>query len=298
MPLIHTIDLCYLGEQEMIASYVVVGPEGPVLVETGPASCLEQLERGLSEVGTSLDDIQHALVTHIHLDHAGAAGHLARRGVNVYVHEFGAPHLVDPTKLIASAARIYGEDMDRLWGRIVPAPADQIIAVRDREPIEVAGLHFTAIETPGHARHHHAYQLATDQQPICFTGDVAGMIIPGIRFINLPTPPPEFDLELWMESIERLEQFRFKSLYLTHFGEIRTPVAHLTAVKQALRGHTEYVRAKRRLGFNEQAIVESYAGWLRMQAKQAGASDEKLRKFVSENLLRMNVTGIVRYLSL
>jgi glyoxylase-like metal-dependent hydrolase (beta-lactamase superfamily II) len=297
MPTIHTIDLHYLGVPEMIACYVVVGPNGPVLVETGPSSCLAQLERGLCSLGMSLDDIRHALVTHIHLDHAGAAGHLARRGIAVHVHEFGAQHLIDPTRLAASAKRIYGDEMDRLWGTIVPAPADRIVAVNDNDVIEVAGLRFVAIETPGHARHHHAYALAVDHGSVCFTGDAAGMIIPGLRFINLPTPPPEFDLDLWMQSIERLERQRFRALYLTHFGMVRTPLVHLTAVKQAVRSHTEYVRAKLKLGQSELAIMELYAGWVRRQAERAGASDGQLTRFISDNLLRMNVTGILRYLS-
>lgn len=312
MLLIHTIDLQYHGMAEMIASYVVIGPEGPVLVDTGPPLCLEHLERGLADRGMSVEDIRHALVTHIHLDHAGAAGHLARRGVTVYVHEFGAPHLVDPSKLIASARRIYGEDTERLWGSIVPAPESKIVAVRDNESLEVAGLHFTAIETPGHARHHHAYSLATENRPVCFTGDAAGMIIPGLakrrrdgdtaiadsaRFINLPTPPPEFDPQLWMQSVERLERGRYKALYLTHFGAVHTPLAHLTAVKQAIRNHTEFVRAKRNLWQSESAIIESYTRWVRMQAQRAGASDGELASFVSDNLMRMNVMGMARYLT-
>jgi len=312
MPLIHTIDLHYLGVPGMIACYLVVGPDGPVLVETGPASCLEALEQGLADRGVSLDDIQDVLVTHIHLDHAGAAGHLAERGTRVHVHEFGAPHLADPAKLIASARRIYGDEMERLWGRVLPCPAARVLSVADKDAIDVSGLRFTAIETPGHARHHHAYALESDHGTVCFTGDAAGMIVPDTsatreadgmrsesrsRFINLPTPPPEFDPDTWLESIERLEQCRFKALYLTHFGAVRTPLAHLTAVKQAVRAHTDFVRAKLKLGQSESEITESYAKWVRMQAERAGVTGDQLGRFVSDNLLRMNVMGIVRHLT-
>jgi glyoxylase-like metal-dependent hydrolase (beta-lactamase superfamily II) len=300
MPVIHTIDLHYLGEPGMIAAYVVIGPEGPVLIETGPASCLDALESGLTKLGISLDHIRHALVTHIHLDHAGAAGHLAERGVTIHVHEFGAPHLIDPTKLIASASRIYGHQMDRLWGTIKPAPAARVVPVRDGERLELAGLRLTALATPGHAKHHHAYELVTDRGLVCFTGDAAGMIIPGDQmlrqFINLPTPPPEFDLAAWLDSVIRLETRRYTALYLTHFGEVNTPPAHFAAVRQALRRHTDFVIAQCRVGAANEQLNDAYAQWVRQQAKLAGATEQQVKRFVTDNLLRMNVTGIVRYL--
>ena len=140
MPVIHTIDLHYLGIPKAIAAYVVIGPDGPVLVEAGPSSTLTHLVDGLAALSLKPGDIRHALVTHIHLDHAGAAGHLARNGTRIWVHEFGAPHLVDPSKLIASATRIYGSQMDRLWGPIVPVPPELISPVRDGDLIEVGGL--------------------------------------------------------------------------------------------------------------------------------------------------------------
>src|SRR5262249_30206501 len=155
-----------------------------------------------------LTDIRHALVTHIHLDHAGAAGHLAQHGTHIYLHEFGGPHLIDPSRLIDSATRIYGDQMDHLWGRLIPVPEHLVHPVRDGDGLNPDGLRITAIEPPGHARHHHAFALEIDGERIGFAGDAAGIIMPGIpeppagTFMVVPTPPPEFDLQAWLTSID------------------------------------------------------------------------------------------------
>ena len=248
MPEIHTIDLHYLGIPGAIAAYLVVGPppkREPVLIETGPASTLEHLKSGLKSLGLDLANIRHALVTHIHLDHAGAAGHLARQGTRIYVHEFGAKHLVDPTRLIESASRIYGDQMERLWGTLVPVPQAQITPVHDGDFLDIAGLRLRALETPGHARHHHAFAL----EEICFVGDVAGISVPGVpepprgKFISVPTPPPEFDLPAWHASIDRLRSQEFARIYLTHYGACDNVDAHFQKLHQWLDEHTDVVRA-------------------------------------------------------
>lgn len=300
MPTIHTIDLNYLGVPETIASYLIVGPEGPVLIETGPESSSRNLTEGLNRLGYEPKDIAHALVTHIHLDHAGAAGWLAEHGTTIHVHEFGAKHLIDPNKLINSATRIYGDQMDRLWGKIIPVPEERVRAVRDGETISVGGLTFTAIETPGHARHHHAFALETARGRICFTGDAAAMLVPGIptdRYVSIPTPPPEFDLIAWLRSIDRLDDARFKTLYPTHFGPVHTAAGHFVTLRRMLRSHVEFIRTMRRTTSDESELVRKYAIWTRRQAVNAGVSEAQIPHFVSDNLLRMNVTGIVRYLS-
>lgn len=297
-PAIHVIDHHYLGVPQTIASYLVRGPEGPVLIEAGPASTFAQLAAGINELGFAISDVRDVLLTHIHLDHAGAAGHLAARGARVYVHEFGAPHLIDPSKLLSSAKRIYGDQMDRLWGETIAVPSDQVVPLHDGDVIDAGGLRFTAIDTPGHARHHCCFALNMPRRPVCFTGDLAAMIVPGIpgtKFINLPTPPPEFHLEYWTASVRRIEAHRFGSLFLTHFGEVRTPDSHLLAVRQALRAHVEYIRSSLRAGHDESAIVDRYSTWVLRQASEAGVAPEKILHFVSENLLRMNVSGMIRY---
>jgi glyoxylase-like metal-dependent hydrolase (beta-lactamase superfamily II) len=186
---IETLDLEFGGLAEVIAAFLVFGQEGPVLVETGPGSTLPHLLDRLAEHGVEPEEIRHVLVTHIHLDHAGAAGWWAQRGAHVYVHEVGAPHLIDPTKLLASAGRIYGDRMDSLWGETLPAPAERVVAVEDGAVIEAAGLRIGAISTPGHAWHHHVFRL----DDVAFVGDAAGIRIGDRTWIDIPAPPPEFE---------------------------------------------------------------------------------------------------------
>lgn len=302
MPDIRTIDLHYLGIPRAIAAYVVFGPpprNEPVLIETGPASTLDHLRAGLQAMGVKLADIRHALVTHIHLDHAGAAGHLARHGTRIYVHEFGAKHLIDPSRLIDSATRIYGEQMDRLWGALLPVPQEQVTAVHDGDILEVGGLRVRAIETPGHARHHHAFAI----DDICFAGDVAGISVPGVpeppvgRFISVPTPPPEFDPPAWHASIDRLRAEKFSRLYLTHFGARDNVEAHLDRLHEWIDAHTRFVERELDAGHSRQQILAQYIQWNQVQAQRDGVSDVDFAHYVSVNLLTMNVDGILRYLS-
>jgi glyoxylase-like metal-dependent hydrolase (beta-lactamase superfamily II) len=302
MPDIRTIDLNYLGIPGAIAAYVILGSSPrtePVLIETGPASTLNHLKSGLAAIGLELHDIRHALVTHIHLDHAGATGHLARNGTHIYVHEFGAKHLIDPSRLIDSATRIYGDQMERLWGNILPVPETQITAVHDRDVIDIGGLKIRAIETPGHARHHHAFAI----DDICFVGDVAGISVPGVpepsegRFISVPTPPPEFDPLAWHASIERLRVERFTRIYLTHFGSRDNVDAHFELLHEWIDLHTDFVRRELESGRTRDEILQSYIAWNRREAQQDNVSDADFAHYVSYNLLTMNVDGILRYLA-
>lgn len=301
MPSVHTIDLQYLGIPQAIAAYVVVGDAGPVLIETGPASTLVQLVDGLAPIGLKPGDVRHALVTHIHLDHAGAAGHLARHGTMIHVHEFGAKHLIDPSRLIDSATRIYGDQMDRLWGRIIPVPENQIVPVHDGDVIDVGDLRFTAIETPGHARHHHAFAIELDGQRVCFVGDIAGITVPGIpeppigRFIAVPTPPPEFDPQVWKLSIDRLQQMKFDLIYLTHFAARYNVSAHFERLKQLVDEHADFVRQAMEAGQPRAELLGRYIEWSRRGAMAEGVSEEDVSRYVSTNLLTMNVDGMIRH---
>ena len=195
------IDLHFQGFPHVIASYVLRGPAGVAVIETGPASTYPALKAGLAGLGIELTQVTDVLVTHVHLDHSGAAGWLARdSGATVHVHTVGAPHLADPGKLLSSAQRIYGEDMDRLWGKTVAVPAGQVHALQDGDVIDAAGLRLVAVDTPGHAYHHMAYLL----DGLCFTGDVAAVRFPGLPHVRVPTPPPEIDLPAWRRSLARL----------------------------------------------------------------------------------------------
>ena len=195
---IHTIDLNFLGISKAIASYLIPHDQGIVLIESGPGSTLPGLEKGLAENGFTFADITDVLLTHIHLDHAGAAGWLADQGARIHVHEVGSPHMLNPERLLASAARIYGDMMDHLWGEFLAVPEDKLNILVDGDQIEIEGLVFKAIDTPGHAYHHMAYIF----EDICFSGDVGGIRLPGPPFLRLPTPPPEFHIESWRNSKE------------------------------------------------------------------------------------------------
>lgn len=288
---IETLDLLYQGIPGVIAAYLVSGPDGHLLVETGPGSTLPTLRAGLRERGLVTADIRHVLVTHIHLDHAGAAGWWASQGATVYVHPFGAPHLVDPAKLIASARRIYGDRMEELWGEILPAPTERVRPVDDGETIAAAGLDLTALETPGHARHHHVYRLGD----VAFTGDAAGIRLPGATWVDVPAPPPEFDLERWRETIDRLRRQRLAALYPTHFGPTPEVAAQLDGLAAALEEVVTFVGRMLDEGLERAPMIALYDDWLRRRAARHGVEGELARAFDFANPRAMSVDGITRY---
>jgi glyoxylase-like metal-dependent hydrolase (beta-lactamase superfamily II) len=178
------------------------------------------------------------LLTHIHLDHAAATGALVRHwpDLEVYVHERGAPHLIDPSKLLASAERLYGEDMERLWGEIVPVPEENVRALSGGESV----LGMRVAYTPGHASHHVCY--FHEDSGTAFTGDVAGVRIPPSNLIVPPTPPPDIDIELWEKSIAIVEDWKPEKLALTHFGAVESPAEHLAALRERLREEANLAR--------------------------------------------------------
>ena len=288
---IHTIDLRHLGFDGRIAAYLLVGPQGPVLVETGPSSCHRALVDGLRTAGFEPRDVHHVFLTHIHLDHAGAAGWWAQHGATVYVHEVGAPHLVDPSKLVASATRLYGERMDLLWGDIPPAPAERVQTVADGDVVAAAGLEVEALATPGHASHHHAYRIGG----VVFTGDLAAIVVPGSRLVELPTPPPEYDLELWKRSLLRVAELGAEAIYPTHFGRLEEVDAHLTLVGRLLSEATDLVRRRLEKGSSHEQIDEAFADWTRERLLAPGASSEQLRDITSFNPPALSLAGILRY---
>jgi glyoxylase-like metal-dependent hydrolase (beta-lactamase superfamily II) len=229
------IDLRHLGRERVIASYLLSGEE-PALVDCGPASCLEALRAGLRERGLAVGDLGHLLLTHIHLDHAGAAGTLVREhpGLRVHVSAVGAPHLVDPSRLERSARRLYGDDFDRLWGELVPVPQENVLVAGDR----MLGLE--TFPTPGHASHHISF---LDEEGTCYSGDATGVRIPPSRYLAPVSPPPDIDLEAWEETLDALAARRPARLCLPHFGVVDEPEAHVEQVRSRLRTWAARVRA-------------------------------------------------------
>lgn len=228
------LDLFHLGRPRVIASYLLADEE-PALVDCGPSTCIEALERGLGEQGLALKDIRHLVLTHIHLDHAGAAGILVAKhpGLRVHVSEIGAPHLVDPSRLERSARRIYGDDFDFLWGELLPVPEQNVETIGDRV------LELEAWPTPGHASHHVSF-LGSDGS--CYSGDATGVRILPATFLAPVSPPPDIDLEAWEATLDAIEDRRPARLCLPHFGVIAEVPAHLAEMRVRLRTWAERVR--------------------------------------------------------
>jgi glyoxylase-like metal-dependent hydrolase (beta-lactamase superfamily II) len=228
------IDLVHLGHERVIGVYLVETPEGLALFDCGPRTCVPALVDGLRERGFELADVHHLLVSHIHLDHAGAAGTLARLhpGLQVHVSEVGAPHLVDPARLIVSARRLYGDDLDRLWQEPEPVPAENVRLTGER----VAGL--DCFPAPGHASHHVCY---VDGDTL-YAGDATGVRILPQRSILPAAPPPDIDLEGWSRTIDRIETLRPSALALTHFGVVRDVDGHLVRLRETLARWADGVR--------------------------------------------------------
>ena len=226
------LDLMHQGADRVIASYLLETDDGPALFDCGPSTCLPRLEAALLERGVELGDVRHLLLSHIHLDHAGAAGVLVREHPEMLVHvsEIGAPHLADPSRLEASARRLYGETFDTLWGELAPVPQENIRIVAAR----VLGL--DCFPTQGHASHHVSY---LDAAGTLYAGDAAGVRIRPQRTVLPPTPPPEFDLDVWLETIDEIERRRPERLALIHFGVEVEPAAHLGDLRRRL---VEWVR--------------------------------------------------------
>jgi glyoxylase-like metal-dependent hydrolase (beta-lactamase superfamily II) len=221
------IDIGFQDRSGVIATYLLAGDDQLTLIETGPSSCLPNLQGGMSRIGFDLADLTHILVTHIHLDHSGAAGPISRENLNavVRVHPLGAPHLIDPAKLVTSATRIYGDQMEPLWGEFWPIPEERVRALLDGEILNVSGRRLMAVFTPGHAQHHVAFVDLAGKW--AFTGDVGGVRMQGTEYVCPPTPPPDLNREQWFGSIARLQEFELERLYLTHFGEFRDASRHL-----------------------------------------------------------------------
>ncbi len=288
---IHTLDLNFQGRTNAIASYLIVDSDAVVLIESGPGSCLPALEAGLRSHNLTLADVTHVLLTHIHLDHAGAAGALAQHGAQIYVHGLGAPHLIHPEKLIASATRIYAERMDSLWGAFLPVPPDQLHVVKDASEIQIGRLNFLALATPGHAEHHHVYI----HEDICFSGDVGGVRIPGYQYLRLPMPPPELHFGRWRESLTRLRAQKISRIAPTHFGIYDDPAWHLTELARALDAVERWLESVMPANPTIEELREKFGPWVEADARKQGLSAEALQSFALANPLGMSADGLMRY---
>jgi glyoxylase-like metal-dependent hydrolase (beta-lactamase superfamily II) len=225
----RVIDVEHLGRPHVIGCWEVDG----ALVDPGPESSLETLLAALDG-----EQPRAIVLTHIHLDHAAATGAIVRRWpeIEVYVHERGAPHLIDPSRLLASAERLYGDAMERLWGEIVPVPEANVRPLAGGESV----LGMRVAYTPGHASHHVCY--LHEETGTAFVGDVAAVLIPATNLVVPPTPPPDIDVETWLESIDLVEGWKPERLAVTHFGAIDSPAEHLATVRERLAEEAQLAR--------------------------------------------------------
>jgi len=230
------LDLRHLGHERVIGSYLLETEDGLALQDCGPTTCVPELKARLTERGLELGDVRHLLLSHIHLDHAGAAGVLVREhpGLQVHVSEIGAPHLVDPSRLERSARRLYGDDFDRLWGELAPVPGENVHVVGD----ETLGL--ATFPSPGHASHHVCY---LDRDGTLYAGDAAGVRIRPSEFVLPPTPPPEVDLDAWEHTLDEIARLGPERMALIHFGVFEDVERHLEELRRRLREWAERVQA-------------------------------------------------------
>ena len=293
----HVIDLWFKDLEGAAAAFLIETDEGPVLVESGPMSTLPHLQQGLLDAGVRPEEIRHVFLTHIHLDHAGAAGWFAANGAHIHVHPRGAPHLIDPSKLNASAHRIYGDHLASLLGEMHAAPEEMVHAIQDGETVQIGAFAFTAIETPGHASHHHAWATQLDGERICFTGDVAGMRIPGTNVVTLPLAPPELDPSLWHRSIDRLQAGDFDALILTHSGRVDLVDPHLERLREQLDIEIELLSTLiQDESLHDDARIEEYLEALHQDAIRYGSDVELAAAHLSRGHAEMNLMGMQRLL--
>ncbi|MFN2121637.1 MAG: MBL fold metallo-hydrolase [Anaerolineales bacterium] len=288
---IVTLDLNFQKSPHAIACYLIKHSTGAVLVECGPGSTLEELKTGLGRLGLAPSDVTHVLLTHIHLDHAGAAGWLARRGAQIFVHPVGAPHLISPERLLSSARRIYGDRMDELWGEFLPVPEARITVPADGEEIDVGGRRFVPIDTPGHAEHHYAYLF----EGTCFSGDVGGVRVLPHRYLRVPMPPPELDLEKWRRSLARLRREAFDRIAPTHFGIHSDPQWQLQAVERGLDEAERWMEHAMQEQPAIEALRTAFEGWMDEEGRQEKLSEHGLQAYRLANPPGMSADGLLRY---
>lgn len=289
--MVHVLDAQHLGRRGIIAATALESEDGLILFDTGPESTFETVAAQLPERGFSLQDVRHIFLSHIHFDHAGAAWRFAQLGATINVHPRGAPHLIDPARLVASATRLYGDQMERLWGKIDAVPAERVRILEDNDVVRAGQFEIRALATPGHASHHHIYHW----DDTVFGGDVAGVRLGGGPPIP-PFVPPELDIEAWLESIARIRALNPAKLYLPHFGLVEGGIApHLDALEERVRHWSIWFRDRLRAGDDEQKLKPAFAGFVANELRSAGAAEEKLIDYEQADPSFMAVSGAIRY---
>jgi glyoxylase-like metal-dependent hydrolase (beta-lactamase superfamily II) len=285
------LDTRHLGRSGIIAATALKVNEGIALFDTGPESTFDNVVVDLRNAGLAPEDVRRVFLSHIHFDHAGAAWRFAELGATVYVHPRGAPHLLDPTKLINSATRVFGDDMQRLWGRIAPVPAERVRILEDNEVIRVSPFEIRAIATPGHASHHHVYHWDDS----VFGGDIAGVRIGSGPPIP-PFVPPELHVESWRESIAKIRALDAGNLYLSHFGKVKGSIAeHLDALDERLARWAEWFREKISAGAHQEQLAREFTAIEHAELRAGGATEDDVQGYEAADPSYIAVGAASRY---
>lgn len=274
-PQIETLDVLHMHKRGIVAVYVIRHAHGALLVDCGPGSTLPALLNELRARDLEPRAITDVLLTHIHLDHAGSAGWWAQHGARIHVHPVGAPHLLNPEKLLASAQRIYGDAMQTLWGDFLAVPETQLVQHHDNAAIQIGGRAFRALHTPGHAEHHIAYIM----DDVGFTGDVGGVRVNGSTHIRPPTPPPEIDFEKWRASVARLRAENLKWVAPTHFGLYDDAAWHLEKMERTLDAVENFTAREMANAPTQEQFREKYVQLLHDLVRADGYDDAQIAQF-------------------
>ncbi|GAC1427307.1 MAG: MBL fold metallo-hydrolase [Ktedonobacteraceae bacterium] len=287
------ISLPFLGEEEIIGSYLLAGGNELAIIDPGPGSMIEPLLAAIRQAGFDPQDVTHLLATHVHLDHAGSVGSLVKHmpKAKVYAHSRGVPHLLDTTKVVASATRIYGDRMQQLWGAIESTPADRLQTMEGGDVLNVAGRRLEVHYTPGHAVHHVIFFDAHSGS--LFAGDTAGVRLQGVDYVRPPTPPPDIDIEAWSDSMDTIKMLSPDVLYLGHFGATRNATQHLERLREQLISWGNYVLEAMRNGKDEQEILALLIAHTEPELQRVDPN--ALKRYEIATNYAMTVQGYMRY---
>ena len=289
--MIHTLDTQHLERPGIIAATALETNDGIALFDTGSDATFANVATAMGAAGFSPNDVRHVFLSHIHLDHAGAAWRFAEMGATIHVHPRGARHLLDPSRLMESATRLFGDDMQRLWGEMRPIPGDQVRVTDDSAALRVGQFDLRSLSTPGHASHHNVY-LWDDN---LFGGDVAGVRLDGGPPVP-PFVPPELHVESWLESIQKMRALAPTRLYLPHFGLVEENLSgHFAALEERVRRWATWFRDELRKGRGETELVPEFARYEAQDILDSGAAQERLADYERADPSFMAVTASIRY---
>src|SRR5271167_4240663 len=291
---ITSLDMNWIGRPRAIAAALLRTNSVNAIVDPGPASTVHNLRASLDELGLRVQDLQYVLLTHIHLDHAGATGTLVRENprLRVYVHSRGLPHVLDPSKLVSSAERLWGPELRTLFGETLPVPAENLVSLEGGEKIDLAARALDVLYTPGHASHHVTY--FDPSQGVAFVGDTAGISMEGDSFVLPATPPPDVDIEMWDASLTRIADLQAQRLFLTHFGFAQEPKRHLTNFRERLHLWSDLAAKSLANGTDDEKTIE----WFRREVSADAAKSlppEKVEHYNFTGSFHLSWLGLARY---